>query len=82
MNIICFIPNLEAGGAERQLTNLAVLWKKRGHSVQFITYHCQVFYKDILDKNNIPVSQFIYKNITPFYILIFGFFVGRNYNSS
>ena len=62
MNIICFIPNLEAGGAERQLTNLAVLWKKRGHSVQFITYHCQVFYKDILDKNNIPVSQFIYKN--------------------
>lgn len=62
MDIICFIPNLEAGGAERQLTNLAVLWKKKGHNVRFITYHRQVFYRDILDKHNIPVYQFIYKS--------------------
>lgn len=62
MNIICFIPNLGAGGAERQLTNLAVLWKKKGHNIQFITYHPQLFYKDILEKNNIPVHQIIVKN--------------------
>lgn len=39
MKIVCFTDSLGSGGAQRQLTLLAVLLNKRGHEVQFITYN-------------------------------------------
>ena len=53
MEILCFIDNLNSGGAQRQMVNLAVLLKKRGHLIQFVTYHESSFYKELLLKADI-----------------------------
>jgi len=39
MKILCFIDSLGSGGAQRQLTALAVGLKKRGHEIRFLVYH-------------------------------------------
>lgn len=39
MRILCFIDSLGSGGAQRQLTTLAVGLKNRGHEVRFLVYH-------------------------------------------
>ena len=39
LKIICFTDNLGSGGAQRQLTLLAILLKERGHRVNFVTYN-------------------------------------------
>lgn len=38
MKIVCFTESLGAGGAQRQLVNLAVMFKVKGHEVAFLTY--------------------------------------------
>ncbi len=47
--ILLFIDSLGAGGAQRQLTGLAVMLKHRGYYVKVITYYNRPFYKYILD---------------------------------
>ncbi len=37
--ILCLIDGLGAGGAERQMTGLAILLKQKGYSVDFVSYH-------------------------------------------
>lgn len=39
MRILCFTDSLGSGGAQRQLTLLAILLKERGHIVLFATYN-------------------------------------------
>lgn len=50
MRIVCFTDSLGSGGAQRQLTLLASLLKKRGHEVLFMTYikgeHYAAFLED------------------------------------
>lgn len=50
--ILCFIDSLGAGGAQRQLVNLAIGLKKRGYIVHFLVYHVDnfiyQFYKKIV----------------------------------
>lgn len=48
MKIICFIDSLASGGAQRQLVYLAIGFKKRGHTVHFLTYHNDDFFLDEL----------------------------------
>jgi glycosyltransferase involved in cell wall biosynthesis len=48
MKIICFIDSLGSGGAQRQLVYLAIGFKKRGHTVHFLTYHNDDFFLDEL----------------------------------
>jgi glycosyltransferase involved in cell wall biosynthesis len=55
MRILCVIDNLGSGGAQRQLVNIAVGLKSRGHDVQFFTYFPDEFFKPFLDKASIPV---------------------------
>lgn len=52
-NILLFIDSLGAGGAQRQLTGLAVLLKGKGYGVKVVTYHDHPFYQHILEENHV-----------------------------
>ena len=56
MKVLCVIPSLGSGGAERQLVSLAVLFKQKGIDVEFLIYHKDFFYKYILDENSIKIN--------------------------
>ncbi|MBO4491398.1 MAG: glycosyltransferase family 4 protein [Lentisphaeria bacterium] len=51
MRIVCLCASLGSGGAERQMTGLAVLLKKQGHDVLVLTYYSDFFYRDLLVEN-------------------------------
>lgn len=42
MKILCVIDSLGSGGSQRQLVSLAVGLAKRGHAVDFFTYHPEI----------------------------------------
>ena len=50
MRITCMIRSLTLGGAERQLTGLAVMLKDNGHDVEVLTYHEADFYAQTLQE--------------------------------
>ncbi|MEX0995999.1 MAG: glycosyltransferase [Flavobacteriaceae bacterium] len=62
MKILCVIDSLGSGGAQRQLVNLAIGFKEEGHEVSFLVYHRINFFKEILDKNNIPIHEILETN--------------------
>lgn len=51
--ILCFIENLGSGGAERQLTGLAVMLKQQGHQVEVCYYVKKEFYLPYLQENGV-----------------------------
>lgn len=51
--IFLFIDSLGAGGAQRQLTGLAVLLKEKGYAVKVVTYYPFDFYKHVLSEHDI-----------------------------
>lgn len=55
MNILCVIDSLGSGGAQRQLVNLAIAFKEKGHEVNFLIYHDEPFYSEVLESYNISV---------------------------
>jgi len=55
MRLLCVITNLDTGGAQRQLVNLACGLKRRGHYVEFFAYYPQDFFRPVLDKAGIRV---------------------------
>lgn len=52
-HVLCLIENLGSGGAERQITNLAVLLKKQGHEVEVAYYIKKEFYLSFLKENGV-----------------------------
>ena len=56
MKILCVIDSLGSGGAQRQMVELALGFKDKGHEVSFLTYHHEPFYNHILEKESISVS--------------------------
>lgn len=62
MKILCVIDSIRPGGAQRQLVNLAIGFKKRGFEVLFLVYHHHDYYQNILNQNNIPVYEIIEPN--------------------
>ena len=60
MKILCLIESLLPGGAERQMTVLASLLKKRGHEVAVWTYCPQDFYRKQLEEDGVEY-RFIVK---------------------
>lgn len=55
MKLLCVIDSLNAGGAQRQLVEIGVGLKGRGHEVEFFTYHAQGHFKPDLERAGIPV---------------------------
>ncbi|MBQ8320984.1 MAG: glycosyltransferase [Clostridia bacterium] len=53
MKIALLIDGLGFGGAQRQMANLAVALKERGHEIFFLKYRADDFYKSILDEAEI-----------------------------
>lgn len=51
--ILCLIENLGSGGAERQLTGLAVMLKQQGHEVEVWYYVKKEFYLPYLQENGV-----------------------------
>lgn len=62
MKILCFIDSLGSGGAQRQLINLAIGFKEKGHDVSFLVYHEINFFKPELDAQGITVNSIIEPN--------------------
>lgn len=62
MNILCVIDSLGSGGAQRQLVNLAVAFKAKGHDVELLVYHSDNFYYQYLIEHNINVIEVLEKN--------------------
>ncbi len=57
MNILLIIDNFGAGGAQNQLSLLAVGLKRRGHRVTCFVYHPQNFFEPRLLEADIPVIR-------------------------
>ena len=51
--ILCLIENIGPSGAERQITNLAVLLRKQGHEVEVAYYVKKEFYLPFLLENGV-----------------------------
>lgn len=57
MKILCVIDSLGSGGAQRQLVNLALAFKDKGHEVYFLVYHSEPFYYAALEEKGIAVVE-------------------------
>lgn len=55
MKILCLVDHLGSGGAQRQMTILALLFKERGHAVEVLTYYSNDFFLPSLARAQIPV---------------------------
>lgn len=62
MKILCVIDSLGSGGAQRQLVNLALAFQEKGHKLEFLVYHSDSFYDEVLKKANINIIEVIEKN--------------------
>ena len=56
MNILCVIDNLGCGGAQRQLVELGLGFKEKGHYVVFLTYHYLSFFDSVVEKAEISIT--------------------------
>ena len=54
--IVLFIDNLGSGGAQRQVVNIAILFKHSGYKVRVLVYQDIPFYKPMLEKEGISVD--------------------------
>ncbi len=55
--ILCFIDELGSGGAERQLSGLAVLLKQAGYAVEVFCYNPIYFYAPYLEENGVKLIK-------------------------
>lgn len=62
MKVLCMIDSLTAGGAQRQLVNLAVLLKKNGADIEFVVYRKNSFFQPILEQAEIKITYLSNKN--------------------
>lgn len=63
MNVLFVIDSLGSGGAQRQLVNLGVGFKRRGFDVTFLYYYDEDFYLEYLIDNEIIVKYLQCGNI-------------------
>ena len=68
MKILVITENLGSGGAERQLTGLAVFLKRKGFDIKVITYLKRQFYEDFLLKNSVDYE--LHEELLPKYTRI------------
>jgi len=62
MKILCVIEDIGPGGAQRQLVNLALWLKGKGHHVSFLTYFHKDFYLETLKEAGINYNCLPIKN--------------------
>lgn len=58
MKVLCVIDSFGSGGAQRQMVNLALGLKARGHEVEFFIYFPKLdFFRPLVDRADIPVHE-------------------------
>lgn len=58
MKVLCVIDSFGSGGAQRQMVNLALGLKARGHEVEFFVYFPKLnFFRSVVDNAGIPVHE-------------------------
>lgn len=63
MRILFIIDCFGSGGAQRQMVNLAVGLKNRGHDIEFFIYHPEFsYFKDLVLNNGIKIHEFYKKH--------------------
>jgi len=62
LKILCVIDSLGSGGAQRQLVNLAIGFKEKGHEVSFLVYHNLNFFQKQLDEAQIKIHYIVEPN--------------------
>jgi glycosyltransferase involved in cell wall biosynthesis len=55
MRILCVTNGLGSGGAQRQLVELAIAFKEKGHDVEFLTYRYSPFFNPTLENEGITI---------------------------
>jgi glycosyltransferase involved in cell wall biosynthesis len=74
LRILLVIDSFGSGGAQRQIINLAIVLKKRGHQVEIFNYFPHLdFYRSALQEEGIVIHDFVKKNkfsILPIFALI------------
>lgn len=81
MKILCVINSLRPGGAQRQLVNLAIGFKEKGHEISILAYHNVNFYQKELIKNHIDTTFIVEANYLKRFIEMRKFIRNGNYNS-
>jgi glycosyltransferase involved in cell wall biosynthesis len=56
MRILCVIDSLCQGGAQRQLVELALGFREKGHDVSFLIYHQIPFFNHLLESAKIQIN--------------------------
>lgn len=79
--ILFLAMNLNSGGAERQMVNIACALKRRGHNVSFICYDEGDFFLPNLSSVDISVTWIIEKRMLPRMIKIRRFIRRGNYDT-
>ena len=57
IRVTCFIDSLGPGGAQRQMSLLAVLLKRRGYDVDVLTYRPVRFFDSVVEEAGVPVRR-------------------------
>ncbi|MBN8449611.1 MAG: glycosyltransferase family 4 protein [Candidatus Accumulibacter sp.] len=57
IRVLCFTDNMGSGGAQRQLSYLAILLKRKGYDVTVATYSAGNFFLPTLTEHEIPIIQ-------------------------
>lgn len=71
MKILLIIDHFGSGGAQKQIVNLALGLKGCNYNVEFFIYHPNyIFFKSIIDDNNINIHQFDGNSISILFNLI------------
>jgi glycosyltransferase involved in cell wall biosynthesis len=81
VNILLLIDNLGSGGAQRQMVTLAKLLKECGNRVEFLIYDKWSFFKELVEKENIPINSCISRNYVTRIIGIRKFIRRRQFNA-
>ena len=69
MKLLFVIDYFGSGGAQRQMVNLAVGLKRKGHQVDFFCYYKEQWFEDKLQAENIQIFEFTEKVKSPFKII-------------
>ena len=57
LRVACFIDSLGQGGAQRQMSMLAVLLKRRGYDVDVLTYRPICFFDPVVQAAGVPIRR-------------------------
>lgn len=81
MNILCVIDTLGAGGAQRQIVELAKGFVRRGHDVEFLTYYPIPFFNSVLESEGIHIFCIEESNYLMRLLKMRRFIRGRKYDA-